>query len=66
MYGEIFYDDLRYRLFSVIAREIRNFGSFSDDEKLSVILGSDNIKIIRMSAKTCHDILARRKAFLYN
>ena len=60
------YDDLRYRLFSVIAREILNFGSFSDDEKLSVILGSENIKVIRISAKTCHDILARRKAFLYN
>ena len=27
-----FYDDLRYRLFSVIACEILNFGSFSDDE----------------------------------
>ena len=57
---------LRYRLFSVIACEILNFGSFSDDEKLSVILGGDNIKVIRISAKTCHEILTRRKAFLYN
>ena len=57
---------LRYRLFSVIACEILNFCSFSDDEKLSVILGGDNIKVIRISAKTCHEILTRRKTFLYN
>ena len=60
------YDDLRYRLFSAISCEILNFGIFSDDEKLSVILGCDNIKIIRVSAKTCYEILIRRKAFLYN
>ena len=60
------YDDLRYRLFSAISCEIINFGIFSDDEKLSVILGCDNIKIIRVSAKTCYEILIRRKAFLYN
>ena len=60
------YDDLRYRLFSAISCEIPNFGSFSDDEKLSLILGSDNIKIIRVSVKTCYEILIRRKAFLYN
>ena len=60
------YDDLRYRLFSAISCEILNFGIFSDDEKLSVILGCDNIKIFRVSAKTCIEILIRRKAFLYN
>ena len=43
-----------------------NFGILSDDEKLSVILGCNDIKIIRVIAKTCYEILIRRKAFLYN
>ena len=60
------YDDFRYRLCSAISCENLNFDSFSDDERLSVILGSDNIKIIRVSAKTCYEILIRQKAFLYN
>lgn len=60
------YDDLRYRLFSTISCEAPDFVSLSDDDKLSVILGSDNIKIIRVSAKTCYEILMRRRAFLYN
>ena len=58
------YDDFRYRLFSAISCE--NLDSFSDDERLSVILGSDNIKIIRVSAKTCYEILITQKDFLYN
>ena len=38
---------------------------FSNADKVSVILGSGNISIIRFSAKTCHDILERRRTFLY-
>ena len=59
------YDDLRETLFGVISNHVPDFESFSNADKLSVILGSNNISIIRFSAKTCHDILERRRSFLY-
>ena len=59
------YDDLREKLFRVVSNHAPDFEFFSNADKVSVILGSDNISIIRFSAKTCHDILERRRTFLY-
>ena len=59
------YDDLREKLFRVLSNHVPDFEFFSNADKVSVILGSDNISIIIFSAKTCHDILERRKTFLY-
>ena len=49
------------KLFGVISNHVPDFESFNNAD----ILGSDNISIIRISAKTCHDILERGRTFLY-
>ena len=59
------YEDLREKLFRVVSNHVPDFESFSNADKVSVILASDNISIIRFSAKTCYDILERRRTFLY-
>lgn len=59
------YNDLREKIFSLISNHIPEFDSLELNGKLSVILGSDNEHVIRFSAKTCLDILDRRRAFLY-
>lgn len=59
------YDDLRDRLFCEIEKTFCHFRSLPDDDKLSVILGSNHRNVISISAKTCCDILYRRRAFLY-
>ena len=59
------YDDLREKLFAMISSHIPDFDTLSSRDKLSVILGGQNEHIIRFSAKTCYDILDRRRTFLY-
>ena len=63
--SSLLYDHLREKLFRVVSNHVPDFECFSNADKVSVILGSDNISIIRFSAKTCHDILERRRTFLY-
>ena len=41
-----------------------NFNSLNDAEKVVYILSNDNI--IFLSAKTCHNILEKRKSCIYN
>ena len=40
--------------------EFSNYVSLSNEDKISVILGSGNINILRNTAKICSDILDRR------
>ena len=62
----LLYDDLREKLFRELRNHVDNFNGLSDDEKLSVILSSDNPNVIKKSAKTWCDILYRRRGFLYS
>lgn len=55
------YDDIRDSCFNTL--NIDGFDNFSSQDKLSVILGGVNN--IRLCAKTCRDILDRRRRFLY-
>ena len=57
------YDDLREKLFRELQNHVDNFNGLPDDEKLSVILGCDNPNVIKISAKTCCDILYMRRGF---
>lgn len=59
------YDDLREHLFINISTHVNNFYGLNNDDKVSVILGSDDINVIKISAKTCCDILNRRRGYLY-
>ena len=60
------HDGLREKLFRVVSNHVPDFEFFSNADKVSVTLGSDNISIIRFSAKTCHDIFERRRTFYTN
>ena len=60
------YDDLRHMLLSSIYEDFPYFDTLSNDQKLSVILSCDSVEILRLSAKTCYDILMRRRLLLYN
>ena len=45
--------------------EISNYDSLSNEDKISVILGSGNIDVLRNSAKICSNILDRRRHLLF-
>ena len=45
--------------------EFSNYDYLSNEDKISVILGSSNIKVLRNSAKICSDILDRRRHFRF-
>ena len=59
------YNDLRGGIFSIVSNHIAEFDLLDPSGKLSVILGTGNEHVIRFRAKTCLDILDRRRAFLY-
>ena len=60
------YEDFREKLFHTIRSNVTDFDGMSDNMKLSTILGNENINVTRSSAKTCHDILIRRRTLLYH
>ena len=51
------YEDLREKLFRAIRSYVFDFNYLSDDLKLPIILGYENIDVKRPSAKTCNYIL---------
>ena len=59
------YDDLRQAMVDNILMHYGHFNTLDELEKLAVILGSDNYNVIKTCAKTCRDILDRRRGFLY-
>ena len=60
------YEDFIEKLFYAVWSHVTDFDSMSDSMKLSTILGNENATVIRSSAKTCHDILMRRRTLLYH
>ena len=60
------YDDLRLKLFDSLITYFPFFGSLNESQKLSVILSCDHIEIMRLCAKTCFEILMRRRSLLYH
>ena len=59
------YSDLRQNMFSDILRSYANFSTLDEQAKFKVILYSEHSDVIRICAKTCFDILDRRRTFLY-
>ena len=59
----ILYDDLRETLFSDSSDVCSDFHNFSLEENVLFLFGNDSM--IYKFAKTCYDILARRRRFLY-
>ncbi|KAK6181789.1 hypothetical protein SNE40_009574 [Patella caerulea] len=57
------YINFRNVLLSYIQVVCPNFASFNNSDKMSFILSSD--EVVKLSAKTCHDILKRRRQTLY-
>ena len=60
------YNDLRQVLFQCLTAHNTNFISLNEHEKLSVILGGEDNNVLKYCAKTCCDILDRRRNFLYH
>lgn len=56
------YNDLRYSLFNSMSDSVPGFNQLSSDEQLCHILSG--IICVPQSAKTCHLILQRRRAFI--
>jgi hypothetical protein len=59
------YNDLRESLFETICDKETTFIGMCNVVKLSVILASDNVDIVRASAKICNGMLNRRRTFVY-
>lgn len=59
------YDDLRNELYEYINSVDENFNMLTNREKLSFVLGCQNVNVIYKCAKTCKFILDRRRRFLY-
>ena len=55
------YDDLREILFSDASDVCSNFPNFSLEEHFLFLFGNDSM--VYKFAKTCYDILARRRSF---
>ena len=51
------YEDLRLKLFDRVTTYFPFFKPLSDSQKLSVILSYESVEIVRICAKTCHEIL---------
>ncbi|MEW8544936.1 MAG: reverse transcriptase family protein, partial [Candidatus Thiodiazotropha sp.] len=58
------YQDLRDNLYERASDVQENFSTFSNLEKLSFIMSSNDL--VKISAKTCNDILIRRRNFIFN
>lgn len=57
------YDDLQQEMFCAISEFNPNFNMLNVDEKIVYMFSSNNV--IKTVAKTCKDILDRRRRFLY-
>ena len=57
------YDDIRYEAFQCAIDIIPGFGIFSSNIQLNMFLANE--RLCRIAAKTCKDILDRRRNFLY-
>ena len=57
------YEDLQYEMFYEASQVNPQFDLLNDDEKIVYLFSSTNI--IKIVAKTCKDILDRRRDFLY-
>lgn len=60
------HEDLRRTLFDNILLHNADFNNLNENDKLSVILGNEDYNVIKCCAKTCCDILDRRRNFLYH
>ena len=60
------YNDLRQVLFQYLTSLNENFMCLTEHEKLSVILGGEDYNVVKYCAKTCCDILDRRRNYLYH
>ncbi|MES9883757.1 MAG: hypothetical protein ABW185_23135, partial [Sedimenticola sp.] len=58
------YEDLREELFAHARVNVPNFDSFNQQDQFCIFFKNEDI--IKYSAKTCHNILSRRRRFLYN
>jgi hypothetical protein len=65
----LFYRSVRCRMLLSLFEKIMvvhsGFTDCSSCEKLSVILGSESVNVIKAGAKICHEILNRRRVYLY-
>ena len=57
------YDDLQQEMYYAISQYKPNFRMLNDYEKIAYKFSSNNV--IKAVAKTCKDILVRRRCFLY-
>ena len=57
------YDDLRFRLFQEIESVVPGFYTWSNVDKLCLVLANNSFA--RAAARTCFNILHRRRTFLY-
>ena len=55
------YEDIRQIMENNLRSEFSNYDSLSNEDKISVILGSGNTNVLRNSAKICSNILDRRR-----
>ena len=58
------YEDLRQVMENNLRSEFLNYDSLSNEDNISVILGSGNNNVLRNSAKICSNILDRRRHLL--
>lgn len=58
------YQDIRHVLFENCGNIIENFNMLNDSDKFSNLMS--NPRIVKYSAKACHDILTLRRNVLYN
>lgn len=59
------YEDLREVLKNNIRSINNTFDTLSNEDKLIMILGNDNINVVKHSAKICSDILDRRRHLIF-
>ena len=59
------YQCYRESLYNKLSAEFPDILSFTNEEKLSAILGCQNFESIRYCAKICHSILMMRRDILY-
>ncbi len=58
------YNDIRDYLFFNVRNSVPQFDTHTRTEQFCILFGNENI--VKYVAKTCHEILCRRKRFLYS
>ena len=58
------YEDLRNTLFEYAKAVIQNFETLNSQDKMRAVLS--NTAIVKYTAKILHEILVRRRSFIYN